>query len=407
MKKFVVISPELIWVASGQGQLITLDELEQHVDPKGAALFAVVPQVARVVASERTIDSVMQQQFPGENSFRAEPLESNVFQVYVAPDALLSRLRAATRTAYVVPYPAAVRHVVSLLHSQAENSLRERTRVFLASIAADISAVSAPERVAVDVIGDDFVFTVLKGKEIVTVRHVRGGEPATELQRTLAANRMADPLILTRDHDFALELRAQGYNAQLSEADGALIGISGLEKVVTLRFLTDVEVAREKARDSRRRALMVAAISMATLAVAGGVFAYYKNELAKQDARTRRLTEERDQRVRQLAELYQERYASIARSQSVQIREELFDLSTSLPPQVVLLSVEREGAAGLTAVVERRPGAAPFSRSDLVSALATSPYFAKAQIKEQYEGHVVRYVLNVPPATPAPPAATP
>lgn len=407
MKKFVVISPELIWVASGQGQLITLDELEQHVDPKGAALFAVVPQVARVVASERTIDSVMQQQFPGENSFRAEPLESNVFQVYVAPDALLARLRAATRTAYVVPYPAAVRHVVSLLHSQAENSLRERTRVFLASIAADISAVSAPERVAVDVIGDDFVFTVLKGKEIVAVRHVRGGEPATELQRTLAANRMADPLILTRDHDFALELRAQGYNAQLSEADGALIGISGLEKVVTLRFLTDVEVAREKARDSRRRALMVAAISMATLAVAGGVFAYYKNELAKQDARTRRLTEERDQRVRQLSELYQERYASIARSQSVQIREELFDLSTSLPPQVVLLSVEREGAAGLTAVVERRPGAAPFSRSDLVSALATSPYFAKAQIKEQYEGHVVRYVLNVPPATPAPPAATP
>ncbi len=402
MKKFVVISPELIWIASGQGQLISLEELEQHVDPKGAALFAVVPQVARVVASERTIDSVMQQQFPGENSFRAEPLESNVFQVYVVADALLSRLRASTRTAYVVPYPAAVRHVVSLLHSQAESSLRERTRVFLASIAADISQVSAPERVAVDVVGDDFVFTVLRGKEIIAVRHVRGGEPATELQRTLAANRMADPLILTRDHDFALELRAQGYNAQLSEADGALLGISGLEKVVTLRFLTDVEVAREKARDSRRRALMVAAVSVATMAVAGGVFGYYKNELVKQEARERRLTEERDQRAKQLAELYQERYASIARSQSVQIREELFDLSTSLPPQVVLVSVEREGTAGLTAVVERRPGAAPFSRSDLVSALAASPYFAKARIKEQYEGHVVRYVLNVPPAAPAP-----
>jgi hypothetical protein len=302
----------------------------------------------------------------------------------------------------VVPYPAAVRHVVSLLHSQAESSLRERSRVFLASIAADISQVSAPERGAGTSSATTSSSPCCGARRSSRSATWRGGEPATELQRTLAANRMADPLILTRDHDFALELRAQGYNAQLSEADGALLGISGLEKVVTLRFLTDVEVAREKARDSRRRALMVAAVSVATMAVAGGVFGYYKNELVKQEARERRLTEERDQRAKQLAELYQERYASIARSQSVQIREELFDLSTSLPPQVVLVSVEREGTAGLTAVVERRPGAAPFSRSDLVSALAASPYFAKARIKEQYEGHVVRYVLNVPPAAPAP-----
>ena len=402
MKRFVVISPELIWVASGPGKLITLDQLPAHVDPKGSALFAVVPQVARVVASERTIDSVMQQQFPGPNSFRAEQLETNVFQVYVAPDLLLDRLRACTRTAYVVPYPAAVRHVVNQLHSQAEQSLRERTKVFLASIAADISQLTATERVAVDVVGEDFLITALRGKEIVAVRHVRGGEPATELQRTLAANRMSDPLILTRDRAFALELRAQGYNAQLSDTDGALLGVSGLDKVATLRFLTTVEVAREKARDSRRRALMVAAISAATLAVAGGVFGYYQHEVFQAEARFKRLTEERDQRLRQLAELYQERYASIARSQSVQIREEMFDLSIALPPQVVLVSVEKGLETGLTAVVERRPGAAPFSRLDLASALASSPYFAPARITEEYEGHLVRYVLNVPPAQPAP-----
>jgi Tfp pilus assembly protein PilN len=221
---------------------------------------------------------------------------------------------------------------------------------------------------------------------------------------------MENPLVLTRDHDFALELKAQGFNAELADVDGALVGITGLDKALPLRFLTDFEVAREKARDSRRRALMVFAVSASALAVAFGGYLYTLRNLMRTESVNKQLQEQQAARTALLATLYQERFASLARQESVHIREELFDLSLTLPPQVVLISLKKD-AAGLSAVVERRPQAAPFSRADLMSALAASPFFAQAKVHEEYEGHLVRYVLAVPavrssPAAPAtPPAA--
>jgi len=401
MKRFVVISPELVYCPGAEVRTCTLDDLPQMIDPRGAVLFAIVPQaVGRVLATERTLDSVMPQQFPGANSFRAEPLETNVFQVYVATDELLTRLRGMAREVSVVPYPAAVRYVVNSLETSSEGpSLRERTRVFLASIATDLKKASAPERVAIDCLGEDYLITAMRGQEILAVRLVHGGEPAIELQRTLAGNRMEDPVVLTRDEDLALELKAQGFTADVADVGGDLIGQTGLDKILGLRFLTDIEVARERARETRRRGATMVAISLVVLIAAGVACGVFYGGLNRANTLNQRLNENQKARAAQLAALYQERYASLARKESVAVREELFDLSIALPPQVALVSLQKD-SNGILAVVERRAGAAPFSRFDLISALAASPFFAKAKIKEEYEGHLVRYLLTVP--TPSP-----
>ena len=413
MKRFVVISPDLVYCPGAAQRTCTLDDVPAMIDGKGSVLFAIVPQaVGRVLATERTLDSVMPQQFPGPNSFRAEPLEPNVYQVYVAADELLTRLRGMAREVSVVPYPAAVRHVVNSLQTSegGGHGFRERTRVFLQSIAVDIRKVEAPERVAVDVLGEDYLITAMRGQEVLAVRLVHGGEPAIELQRPLAGNRMEDPVVLTRDEDLALELKSQGYTAEVADVEGDLIGQSGLDKVLSLRFLTDIEVAREKARETKRRGAAIVVVALAVLAAAGVAFAMTTGAKAHAAALGRKLADPQRELAAQVATLYQARYASLARRESVAIREELFDLSICLPPQVALVSLQKDNA-GLSAVVERRPGAAPFSRADLVSALATSPFFAKAKIREEFEGHLVRYILSVPvappPAAPLPPGGAP
>lgn len=398
MKKFIVISPDLVWVAHGEGGVTTLDDLPNHLKTKEDALFAIIPQVQRIVATDRTLDTVMAQTFPpAENAFRAEPIEDNVFQVYVARTEMLDRLRSLGREVYVVPYPAAVRHAVSTLNPEAESSLRERTRVFLQSFT---EAPKSNEKVVVDVLGQDYIITALRGAEVLAVRHVRGGEPVMEMQRTLASARMDNPGIMSRDQDFILELQSQGFEAEMPDLPGLMVGESVLDKVTSLRYLTDIEIARERARQNKRKAVTAFSVGLGFLAVAGGGYAVVHGKLVEQRSRTATLTRDIEDKQAAVSANYQERYATIARGESVSMHEELFDLSTSLPPQVVLQSIERDAATGLVATLERRPGAAPFSKSDLKSALSASPFFSTAEIVEKYEGHLVRYVLTVKPRQP-------
>jgi hypothetical protein len=399
VKKFIVISPDLIWVAHGEGGVTTLDDLPNHLQTKEDALFAILPQIQRVVATERTLDTVMAQTFsPGENSFRAEPLEDNVFQVYVARTELLDRLRSLGREVFIVPYPAAVRHALSTLNPEADSSLRERTRVFLQALT---ETPKSDEKVIVDVLGQDYVITAMRGKEVLAVRHVRGGEPVMEMQRTLASARMDNPGVLSRDQDFILELQSQGFEAELPDLPGLMVGESVLDKVTSLRYLTDIEIARERARQNKRKAVTAFSVGLGMLAVAGGAYAVVHGKLVEQKTRNATLMRDIEDKQAAVSANYQERYATVARAESVSMHEELFDLSTALPPQVVLQSIERDATTGLVATLERRPGAAPFSKSDLKSALASSPFFAAAEIVEKYEGHLVRYVLTVKPAPPA------
>ncbi len=399
MQKFIVITPQLVHSVGKPGAYCTLDEVPALLGKqRGPVLFAIVPQtVGRVLATERTIDTAMPGQFPGPNSFSIEPLESTVYQVYVAPDELLNRLRAMARDVRVVPYPAAVRATVATHRRPQESRLLERTRVFLAGAVAPESVRAPQDRVVVDRLGDDYLITALRGREILVVRFAQGGDPVTELQRSLAANRMSDPVILTKDQALALELKSQGFNAEVAELPGELIGESGLEKVLSLRFLNEMEVAQQRAVEGRRRAASFLGVSLLLAAVAGGAHFYLQNLQARAFAENEALVAPRAARLSRLISLYQERYATLAKRESLQIREELYDLSISLPPQVALLSVQKD-SLGLSAVVERRPGAAPFSRDDLRSALAASPFFADAKIREEYEGHVVRYLLSKPPA---------
>ncbi|MHB8872386.1 MAG: hypothetical protein ACYC8T_01745 [Myxococcaceae bacterium] len=409
MMKFIVISPQLVCCVDRDGGFCTLDEVPKYIGKqKGPLLFAIVPQwVGRVLGTERTIDSAMAHQFPGENSFSFEPIEANVYQVYVAPDELLTKLRSMGRDVRVVPYPAAVRAAIGGQKRQEQRFL-ERTRVFLAGATAPEASAGGPERVAIDSFGDGFLVTALRGREILLVRFAQGGDPAIELQRSLAGTRMENPVILTKDNDLAMELKVQGFNAELAEFPETLFGEQGLDKVLSLRFLNEMEAAQVRLLEGRKRVVGGLGASAALAALAAGAFLFLRGTQALAESEGAELAQKKATVLVQLAALYQERYASLARKESLQIREELYDLSISLPPQVALLSVEKS-ATGLSAVVERRPGAAPFSREDLRSALAASPFFADVTIREEYEGHVVRYVLNkplVPPLVPMPlPAA--
>ena len=398
MKTFIVIHPDLIYSPGTDPSICTLEDLPSLIKAKEPILFGIVPYVVgRSLGTERTIDVVVEQQYPGAYSFRVEPIETNVYQVYVANDELLGRLRALSRETSIVPYPAAVRQVISGMQVELATSLRERTRVFLQTITADLRKAAPPESVALDCLGEDYLITAVRGPEILAVRYVRGGDPVIEVQRTMASHRMDNPMILTKDEDLALELKAQGFTAQYADVTGAMIGLEGLEKALSLRFLTDIEVAREKARESRRKALSFLGVSAVVAGAAAAGFVAMETSRALAEAKNAQLTEVRSAQAARVSELYQERFATLARGESVHVREELFDLSIALPPQVALLSLEKD-AQGLSAVVERRPGAAPFARADLVSALASSPFFARAQIQEEYEGHLVRYILKVPVA---------
>ncbi|MGI5861208.1 MAG: hypothetical protein ACOX6T_04015 [Myxococcales bacterium] len=400
MRTFVVITHDLVYCPSLDPSICTLDEVANVVNPNEPLLFAIVPfAVTRMLGTERTIDVVVSQQYPGAYSFQTEPLETNVFQVYVAHDELLARLRAMSREVSIVPYPAAVRHVVNSMQGELGTSLRERTRVFIQSLTSDITKAPPPERLAIDCIDEDYLITAIRGQEILAVRLVHGGDPIIEAQRTIAGNRMENPLVLTRDNDLAMEFKVQGFTAEYADVDGDLLGLSGAEKVLTLRFRTELELAREKARENRRRSLMYLFASLVLLGGASAAWVYTRAAQALAEAQALRLTSERDTLSGQLAELYQERYAAIAQRESVFLSEELFDLSISLPPQVKLLSLQKD-ATGLVATMERQQGAAPFARADLAAALSASPFFSKAQIKEEFEGHMVRYILTVP-STPA------
>ena len=398
MQRFIFINPQIVYSVDPPG-FCTLDAMPSKVKKGSTVLIGLVPQtVGRVLATERTIDSAMPQQYPGANSYSVEPLESNVYQVYVAPDALLAQLRQLGRDVRIVPYPAAVRAALAG-NKRGEPTFIERTRVFLGT--GENDGANSDEQVAVDAVGDDFLVTALRGKEILAVRLAQG-EPTIELQRTFAANRMGNPQIATKDEALALELSSQGLKGELSDVPGAFLGEAGLDKVNQLRFMNEHEAAAQRAAAGRRKALGVLAASMLVPLLGVGALVYFESRLASAQAEGDGLNMAKSGLTFALATLYQERYGALARKESLQIREELYDLTVSLPPQVAVLSVQKD-LQGLSAVIERRPGAAPFAIDDLRAALRTSPFFAEATIQEQYEGHVVRYVLtriNAPPPLP-------
>ncbi len=402
MKKLIIISASHVWV-EGAPRLMTVDEvLAQSWAKAGTLLIAVTPsEVGRVLATVRTLDSAVTQQYPGENSYSTLLLEPNVYQVYVAPDELLNRLRKLGRDVRIVPFPAAV--LTEVLGETREKSFIEKTQIFLSapSLRAPADAV-AKELVVIDTVGDQFLITAIRHREVVAVR-VAQGDVVTELQRTLAGTRMESPTVICRDEELSLDLRAVGFVVELATGPGDLIGASALKLVEGQRFLNQFEVAQRRAVQSRRKALSFLMVSVVLCVVMASGWLFFRAREAVARTESARLTALKDEQIATLIGLNQERYGSLARAQSLQIREELFDLSISLPPQVVLLSV-RKDEQGLSAVVERRPQAAPFSRDDLRIALSTSPAFARAEISEEYEGHIIRYLLKVPPAAlPVPP----
>lgn len=398
MQKFILINPQLVYSVDTKGYC-TLEALPKRVtDKRASLLIGLVPQeVGRVLATERIIDSAIPQQYPGAYSFTFEQLEPNVYQVYVVPDALLAKLRALGRDVRVVPYPAAVRAALAG-NKRGEANFIERTRSFL--VAAESEAPQGDDQVAVDSVGEDFLITALRGKEILAVRLAQG-DPIIELQRTFAANRMESPPIVVRDEALALELASQGLKSGAMDLPGVFLGEAALEKVTHLRFLNAQEVAQQRAALGRRRAVSALAAAMLLPLLGAGAYLYFESRRAAALREGDTLSMAKQGLAFAIAGLYQERYGALARKESRQIREELYDLSISLPPQVALLSVQKD-AIGLAAVIERRPGAAPFAIDDLRAALRASPFFADAEIREEYEGHVVRYVLSKSLLPPSP-----
>lgn len=405
MKKFLVVSDDLVWVDDariGHDNLVTFDRLRELVPRKGPVLFAVLPKaVTRIFATERTIDSAVATQFAGNNSVRAEALGPNLYQVLVVDDEFLGRLRELSSEAMIVPYPIAVRHAIRAPVTTDSTSVRDRTRLFL-SMVTQTGAPSQTERIVVDVFADGHLLMIaFRGKEVLATRHVRGGDIFLELQRTLASARLESATVYSTNRDLANEFKAHGYAAEhVDEPGDPPLGMPQADKVTSLRFLSAVEIAREHASKKRQRALLATAVSVGLCALAGGAFAFTKVAQARAERDGSELQQQQQAKAAELAALNMERYASTAAKESVRVSEELFDLLVSLPPQVALVSLEHDQRS-LLATIERRPQAAPFSRSDLQAALAASPFFAKAKIDEEYDGHLVRYLLTVP----VPPAA--
>jgi hypothetical protein len=402
MKRIVIINPTRVWVEGAQ-HYVSLEALLEQQPTNETLLIGVIPtEVGRVLATSRTLDAAMTQQYPGENSYSTQPLEANVHQVYVAPDALLGKLRKLARDVRIVPYPAAV--LATVMKQRPQRSLIERTQVFLGTKDDELETEGREREVlAIDMIGDEYLMTAIRSQEVVAVRYAQG-DVVTEIQRTLAGARMDAPVLLCKDEQLSLELQAQGFQSENLESSGPLIGAGALQKVEPARFLNQFEVAQKRRAESRRKALGFLAVAFLSLLVAAGAWAIFGAKGALAVGKSRELEQQKQEQLDALAGLYGERYGTFARARSLQIRDEVFDLMTVLPPQVLMMSVKKD-ATGTQAVVERRPQAAPFNSDDLRAALRASSFFSAAQISEEYDGHLIRYVLKVAPQSP--PSGTP
>lgn len=409
MQRLVVLSPER--AAAFRGAEVTLGDLAaitEGLDPNEPCLVGIVPVLsALVTASDQTLDAAVASRFPPGHSVRTESLGPNLYQAFALDGELFERLRQIGKEVHLVPYGAAVRQAVQ---AQVEPplTLRERTRILLGFRKGGEPDVGGPvadeqaERVVVDSIDDEHVITALRKREVLAVRHVRGGDPATEIQRTIAANRMGSPRVLCTDHQVTMELQVRGYTAEDLEVERLLAGLPALEQALELRFLTATELTRGRSQRHRLQAVAAAGVAAALLVAAAVAYLATAGSLSTEEHRRASLETERMSAAARLTELHQGRYGEVARRESVQLRDTVFDLGLSLPSQVDLVQVEMT-AGGLAAVVERKAGAAPFSRGDLEAAIAVSGIFGTATVREEYEGHVIRYLLNVP-ARAAPPA---
>lgn len=397
MRRIIIFSPSRVWV-EGSKEYMTLEQLFARQWAKdGTLLIGVMPsEVGRVLATERTLDSAVTQQYPGENSYSTLALETNVFQVYVAPEEMLNRLRKLGPDVRLVPYPAAV--VASAAREGRQRSLVERTQIFLGTKGSQPAEEDRREVVVIDTFGEEFLLTAIRAREVLSVRFAQG-EIATELQRTLAGASMEAPTIVCQDEQTCLELQSIGFTVESQEMRGGLAGLECLKRVESQRFLNQFEVAQRRQAASRRRAGAYLGVAALACLVAGSIWAYYAH-LGSQAASLRgQLEASKQEEMAKVFELYRERYGTTARAESQHVRDELFDLLTILPPQVAMLSVTKS-ALGLSAVVERRPQAAPFSQDDLRVALRASTYFRAADITEEYDGHLVRYAVKVNPPMP-------
>jgi hypothetical protein len=395
MKRIIILSQARVWV-EGSKNFLTVEELLAQPPQKDTLLIGIVPaEVGRVLATPRTLDGAMAQQYPGENSFSTLPIDTNVHQVYAAPDALLGKLRKLSKDVRIVPYPAAVMAAVTKQRRQL--SLIERTQVFLSARQSEAAAEEEGKRevLAIDSVGDDeYLMTAIRDREVLGVRYAQG-EVVSEVQRTLASARMDAPVLMCTDEQLSLELKAQGFEAELLDVQ-PFIGVETLRKVEDVRFLNQFEVAQKRQAQSRRTALLLNGMALALFVVVAGVWLLLSARAEATNRRRAQLEAAKQEQLAALGALYADRYGSIARGRSLQIRNEVFDLSTVLPPQVVMLNVKKD-AAGTVALVERRPQAAPFNTDDLRAALRASSYFSTAEITEQYDGHLIRYVLKVVP----------
>ncbi len=393
MRRVVFINQDMVYVENAT-RLVSMEELAKAKLGKNTKLLVgVVPSEAtRLLASARTLDSAVTQQCPPGSSVATELLATNTYQVYSVPDATLDALRALSNRVTLVPYPAAVAR--ALTKESGRRSLVERTQVFLLGRSAEPDpAENQREVVAVEVFDSAYLFTALRGNEVLTVR-LATGNVMTELQRTLASARFDTPVIVCSDEQVSLDLQANGFEVEEAPATDGFIGLGALEQITSIRFLNQFESARLREAANRRRLLAYLGVAVVAFALAGAARLYFGTREALGSSTQASLTIERDTLRAGLVALHQERVGSEVRKKSKQVREELFDLVTLLPPQVELLSVTRD-QQGLSAVLERRAQATPFSRVELVELLHASTYFQGARITEEYEGHLVRYVLTV------------
>jgi hypothetical protein len=397
--KLVVLGPDLVVYDDGTGapRFVELSAALDLMRGKEEVIVGVGPlQIGALNASERTLDAVLADRMPAAHTMLTELLGPNFYQAFAIEDELFTKLRGLAKTVRVVPYAAAVRHVLrSRLSTGAKAPLSD---------AGDAGALVSPRRegegrigecVVLEPVSAEFLLTALRDDEVLAVRRVRGGDPIVEFQRTLAASRMGNPAVLCVDPELAEQLKTRGYAAEPIGAAGSMVGWKSLDEVADFRFLSTQEIARARSLRGRARAIGITASAFGALVLAAGAYGLCHSAGIRAAIDRDHLVVARDVLKSQVSELVAEKHAAVAAASSVRIHRELFDLLLSLPPQVKIISLEKDRQGDLTLLLERRADAAPFGRKDLVAALEESAHFRSAEIREEYLGHIIRYELRV------------
>jgi hypothetical protein len=394
----ILIDEETLVLNSG-GKLTRVPVAELASKLTEPTVVAIVPcDIRRIAAaSEQGIERVAAEQLGAGVVFCYEKLDGPNYQVFAMPEALLRKLREATQISAVVPYAVAVR--------AGENDAK---RTGLGQIITKVVKLGdqggTVQRAILDAAGKQGVMTVTQGNEIKVVRVLEFDDDIDrEVLVTLKGVGMPDCPVLTPSRGAFQHLQDAGHEVELVQvaADAPSVGLLGLRKPPALRFYLPAELAELRRLAVRRKLWQSTALSVVSAIVGIAVLAIAYVHETDLEGTVQQLTMQRGQRELELANLYRERYASMASEHSFDLPQAWAELVFMLPPQLEVRQVVRTTNNTLRAELVRREAEGddvahdpPMSIGQLRQALDRSPIWKGGRVELMFESHELNYAVE-------------